>query len=140
MSRLHHKTRLDSDQLTRELADVVAMPAWLQEACEKRGGDHLIDALVCALIARAADLNRLEPIPSEALSRATQEGWIRLPAAQSIQESLNYPKLSKPFPCSGRPFGYIGLRNNRRIKGKGSRGFGDTSRPARFQQEVADPD
>lgn len=77
------------DQLTEELIGLVAISDEFRQACGKKGGDHRIDALICALVARAADLNRLEPIPPEAESRAAQEGWIRLPAAQRLRESLS---------------------------------------------------
>ena len=41
--------------------------------------DHLLDALVCSLIARAALHGLLLEIPGELRERATVEGWIALP-------------------------------------------------------------
>jgi predicted RNase H-like nuclease len=42
-----------------------------------RDSDDQLDALLCALIARAADLGRLQPVGDPA--SAATEGWIRLP-------------------------------------------------------------
>lgn len=41
--------------------------------------DHELDALVAALVARAADTEDLEPVPASVRDRAVREGWIRLP-------------------------------------------------------------
>lgn len=53
--------------------------------------DHFLDAVICALVARAAALSLLdEPLPTGAeLDRVKREGWIYLPAADSL------PKLAK---------------------------------------------
>lgn len=76
------------NRLAEELADVLALSASFVDVCKGKGGDHHVDALICALTARTADLDGLEPIPPGARLRAGQEGWIRLPAARSIRESL----------------------------------------------------
>lgn len=47
--------------------------------------DHLVDALICSLIARAALLGLLLGIPSEFREQAAVEGWIALPRPDSLQ-------------------------------------------------------
>ncbi len=47
--------------------------------------DDAFDALVAALVARAAAMELVEPIPSEDLASALREGWIAVP----IEGSLN---------------------------------------------------
>lgn len=49
----------------------------LREACTVV--DHAFDALVSALVARAAQLGRVEPIPEPLRAAAAVEGWITLP-------------------------------------------------------------
>jgi hypothetical protein len=46
--------------------------------------DDQLDALLCALLARAAELGRLQPIEDPA--HAVTEGWIRLPVAGSLSQ------------------------------------------------------
>lgn len=46
--------------------------------------DDAFDALIAALVARAALLGLTDPPPSEHLERARQEGWIHLPRAESL--------------------------------------------------------
>jgi len=62
-------------QLQKEANGWLQIPSQVIAMCCDRD-DHL-DALLCALVARAADLNRLRPVGD--LERARQEGWIRLP-------------------------------------------------------------
>jgi hypothetical protein len=45
--------------------------------------DDCLDALICALVARAADAGLLEPI-DDPNGLAATEGWIRLPQADSL--------------------------------------------------------
>ncbi len=52
----------------------------LAEDCERN--DHKLDALVCALVARAADNDQLVEISDP--DRAASEGWIRLPRGQPL--------------------------------------------------------
>jgi hypothetical protein len=52
--------------------------------------DDCLDSFICALTARAAERELLEPIV-DPLGVAAYEGWIRLPAAQSL--SLLGPKI-----------------------------------------------
>lgn len=44
-----------------------------------RTSDHVLDAVVCALIARAAGLGLTTPPPPELARQASTEGWIHLP-------------------------------------------------------------
>lgn len=48
--------------------------------------DHALDALICALVARAVDLGLTDPPPSEPViaQRVAREGWIHLPAEGSL--------------------------------------------------------
>lgn len=48
--------------------------------------DHLLDALVCALIARAALIGETLPIPDDVRALATVEGWIALPHPASLSK------------------------------------------------------
>lgn len=47
--------------------------------------DHALDALVCALVARAAMLGLVEPVPVDVAPAARVEGWIALPRAGSLR-------------------------------------------------------
>jgi hypothetical protein len=47
--------------------------------------DHALDALVCALVTRAAALGLTQPVPAgEDPARIAREGWIHLPLADSL--------------------------------------------------------
>jgi hypothetical protein len=46
--------------------------------------DNALDALIAALVARAAACGLCEPVPAEALPLAEKEGWIALPAEGSL--------------------------------------------------------
>jgi len=48
--------------------------------------DHAFDALVAALVARAAHLGLVQPLPEEAAEAARREGWIALPLADSLDQ------------------------------------------------------
>jgi hypothetical protein len=48
--------------------------------------DHLLDALICALLAQASALRRVEPIPLKLRELARAEGWIHLPQRQQLAE------------------------------------------------------
>ena len=58
--------------------------AW--EACV--ASDDALDAVLCALIARAAALGLTAPPPAEELELARAEGWIHLPRKGSLGELL----------------------------------------------------
>jgi hypothetical protein len=46
--------------------------------------DDALDALIAALVARAAALSLCETIPAVSLSRAQREGWIAIPLKGSL--------------------------------------------------------
>jgi hypothetical protein len=73
-------------QIVTALADKTA--AVLELAAEFRDrcieDDDVLDALVCALIARAADIRRVDAIPPGSRWAAAREGWITLPASDSL--------------------------------------------------------
>lgn len=48
--------------------------------------DNCLDALVAALVARAAACGLCEPIPAEHLGDAATEGWIHLPLEESLAQ------------------------------------------------------
>jgi hypothetical protein len=83
-----------SDAKARErlLAALEAAAAWLvweigaREACVEN--DDCLDAVLCALIARAAALGQTEPPPAEAFELARVEGWIHLPRRGCLAELL----------------------------------------------------
>ena len=67
-----------------------ASAAWLALDEDKlalvTASDHLLDALICALLARASVLGRVEPIPPQLRDLARVEGWIHLPHRQPLVE------------------------------------------------------
>jgi hypothetical protein len=73
-------------QIVTALADKTA--AVLDLAAEFRDrcidSDDVLDALVCALIARAADTGHVDRIPEGSLWAAAREGWITLPTPDSL--------------------------------------------------------
>ena len=74
------------------LATIEAEAPWLEwapgawEACV--ASDDALDAVLCALIARAAALGLTAPPPAEELELARAEGWIHLPRKGSLGELL----------------------------------------------------
>ena len=50
--------------------------------------DHAFDALVCALVARARQLDLCHPIPDQLREAAAREGWIAVPAVGSLDSLL----------------------------------------------------
>ena len=75
------RARLVSD-LAERTADWLALSRNDWARC--RASDDMLDALVAALIARAAAIGRCEPIPSGDQALATEEGWIALPQPESL--------------------------------------------------------
>ena len=79
-----------SDPEAREqlLAAIESQASWLawepaaRDACVS--SDDALDAVLCALIARAAALGLTEPPPAEARESARVEGWIHLPREDSL--------------------------------------------------------
>jgi hypothetical protein len=49
------------------------------------GSDHVFDALIAALVARAAHLNLVHSIPEADVGAARTEGWIALPLDDSLE-------------------------------------------------------
>lgn len=54
-----------------------------QERCKK--SDHVLDAVIAALVARAATCGLSHSVPHELQARARREGWIALPLPDSLQ-------------------------------------------------------
>jgi hypothetical protein len=81
------RTRL-LKSLVASLDGALVVPTEFQRACKDRGGDHLLDALISALLARAMAMGRCDPIPPEAVTEASLEGWIRLPSLSEVAESV----------------------------------------------------
>jgi len=66
--------------LCRALTDPIGLqdPDGLLVGCEE--DDHCLDALVCALLARAVELNQTMPPPDQLAEIVSREGWIHLPS------------------------------------------------------------
>ena len=90
-----------------ELVGALAAAAagWLDfdPILQKRLGasDHLLDALLAALLARAIERGQTLPIPVAEIEAARGEGWIHLPRAQPLadfhpfaQRAAGAPELS----------------------------------------------
>lgn len=81
------KNRAARDKL---LARLAPEDGWLVLSEEQRGNciatDDYFDALVCGLVARAAERQLLDEVlpEHEALAQVRREGWIHLPAADSL--------------------------------------------------------
>jgi hypothetical protein len=61
-----------------------------------RRSDDALDALIAALIARAAALGLCAPPPPEHAARAAAEGWIALPAPDSLEALAAGPGRASP--------------------------------------------
>lgn len=79
------------DAITAELDGLLDLHEPLVVACSDTGGDDLVDALLAALVARAMAVGRCESLPAEASPRAEREGWIRVPRASSLSDSVAAP-------------------------------------------------
>lgn len=68
---------------------------WLQLDSEEVGqlasNDHLLDALISALVARACEVGATEPIPDGLRRVAAIEGWIHLPSPGSLSSEGLFP-------------------------------------------------
>jgi hypothetical protein len=79
---------LDDGALIGFLAAIEGQAPWLawdpgaRQACVE--SDDCPDAVLCAVVARAAALGQTEPPPVEALELARVEGWIHLPRSGSL--------------------------------------------------------
>jgi hypothetical protein len=76
------------EALAVSLDGVLVVPVKFRRACKERGGDHLLDAFISALMARTMANRRCKPIPDEAMEEASLEGWIRLPSSNNVAESV----------------------------------------------------
>lgn len=76
--------------LRTEIMDCLATKAGAGLALTKevrrkcRDSDDMLDALVAAMVARAAAIGYCEPIPAEDRRLAKKEGWIALPQPDSL--------------------------------------------------------
>jgi hypothetical protein len=70
------------ERLTTRTAEWLTIPPSDLECC--RANDDAFDALLAALIARAAALRLVEPIPDCEQGAARREGWIALPQPGSL--------------------------------------------------------
>ncbi|WP_419941159.1 DUF429 domain-containing protein [Candidatus Palauibacter sp.] len=77
------RTRLVSD-LAEQTKDWLTLSEEDWARCT--ASDDMLDALVAALVARAAAIGRCEPIPPEDRELAREEGWIALPQAGSLNQ------------------------------------------------------
>ncbi len=64
----------------------LAWESGMKERCV--GIDHALDAVVCALVARAAALGTVEPVHERDRGAACQEGWIALPRPDALTRLL----------------------------------------------------
>jgi hypothetical protein len=78
-------------EIVSELEPIVSFPNDLVTECSDTNGDHLVDAVLAALVARTMAIGNCEPIPSEAKVRAENEGWIRVPQPSRLSESVTGP-------------------------------------------------
>ena len=72
-------------QLAGRSADWLELTEKTVAVCTE--SDDCLDALMCALIARAVEIGRVLPITDQA--RAADEGWIALPIRESIPDLSN---------------------------------------------------
>ena len=77
------RARLVSD-LSQRTEDWLTLSEEDWDRCT--ASDDMLDALVAALVARAAALGRCEPIPSGDHELAREEGWIALPETGSLDQ------------------------------------------------------
>ncbi len=73
--------------MLKSIVDAIAID-WGGSAELARASDHVLDATICALIARAARLGRTALPPEELLPLARSEGWIHVPTC-SLAELLS---------------------------------------------------
>jgi hypothetical protein len=64
--------------------------------------DDALDALVAALVARAAAVGLCEPVPALLMPQAASEGWIVLPGPGSLERLAGATPAGESTPGSGR--------------------------------------
>lgn len=84
-----YKRSAGLDVLGRLLAALRAAAPWLEADVATwalmRRSDHIFDAVVAALIARARAVGLCHPIPEGDVAAATREGWIAVPLTGSLE-------------------------------------------------------
>ncbi len=81
------KYKSDVDARRRLLGDIIDGD-WLDLGSfgdELVRTDHALDALVSAIVARAAELGKVHPVPFDLVAAARVEGWIHLPNVQPAE-------------------------------------------------------
>ncbi len=68
--------------LVSHTAGALELSADFRQSCIEN--DDVLDALVCALIARSAEKGKVDQIPAGSRWAAVRAGWITLPAANSL--------------------------------------------------------
>lgn len=90
--------RRTRESLTETIA--AATGRWLKLDDEHRelltANDHLLDALIAALVARATELALSIPIPEAMRGVAAKEGWIHLPLKQPLSQFWPFPATAGP--------------------------------------------
>jgi predicted nuclease with RNAse H fold len=76
------KRRALVDGLRKRTALWLSIPIEFHALCVT--SDHALDALLCALVARACALRLTEPAPPEVRPAAVREGWIHVPLGGSF--------------------------------------------------------
>jgi predicted nuclease with RNAse H fold len=99
--------RCELVQQLQHKAGWLKLPAEIAACCED--DDNGLDALIAALITRAAACGLCDAIPDESLALAEREGWIALPRPGSLQQL-----------ASRREFG---IRMSCRSTGEGDEGY-----------------
>ena len=92
--------REDLLAVLEERAPWLAWEPGAREACVE--SDDALDAVLCALVARAAALGLTEPPPPEHRDLARVEGWIHLPRKGRLGQLLTDVR-DWAVPCSHRP-------------------------------------
>lgn len=82
------------ETLQRRSADWLKLDEAACSTCYR--SDDALDALVAALLARAAARGLCEPIPAESRARAAIEGWIAVPTAGSFDGLASPQGLTVP--------------------------------------------
>jgi len=77
-------TRCDLVRQLQRVAGWLQLPNEIAACCED--DDNGLDALIAALVARAAACGLCDTIPAELLALAQREGWIALPKPRSLQQ------------------------------------------------------
>lgn len=70
------------DELTSALPTLRVIDGFVSAAT---GSDHVLDAFVSALVARANAIGLTRPVPVALKRKAAKEGWIAVPLNGSLQ-------------------------------------------------------